>query len=124
MNKEELKNIQAPKKENGLTYKQRRMNTYIFTAVSSIVNLFFMIALTVALLCGFSILLRTIKVGITEEEFSKYTEYLMWAAVIGSIAFSLWIQKFVIRLVIKIFKWEYKFDESFVEKYCGKKKKD
>ena len=41
MDEQKLKDIEAPKKEGGVTLKQKRINTYIFTAVSSILNLFF-----------------------------------------------------------------------------------
>ena len=36
MDEQKLKDIEAPKKEGGVTLKQKRINTYIFTAVSKI----------------------------------------------------------------------------------------
>lgn len=121
MDKEYLKNVEAPNKRSGASLKQRGINTYIFTAVSSIVNLAFMIVLAFGLIFFLSWFLHIINQQITEEEFAKFVQPIMWASVIISIVFSLWLQKFVIRLTIKIFKWEDKFEESFVEKYCGKK---
>lgn len=118
MDEQKLKDIEAPKKDGGLTIKQKRLNTYIFTAVSSILNLFFMVAL-VFLLIFWAV--RSIAPKMTQEEFSKWVTPIVWFSVIVGISFSLFIQKYVIRFVIKIFKLENKFEQTFVEKYCGKK---
>lgn len=121
MDEQKLKDIEAPKKDGGLTIKQKRLNTYIFTAVSSILNLFFMVALVFLLILFTSWAVRSIAPNMTQEEFSKWVTPIMWFSVIVGISFSLFIQKYVIRFVIKIFKLENKFEQTFVEKYCGKK---
>ena len=118
---QKLKDIEAPKKEGGVTLKQKRINTYIFTAVSSILNLFFMIALVFGLIFFVTWIFRTLTPNMTQEEFSKWVNPIMWFSVILGIWFSLFIQKYVIRFVIKVFKWEEKFEPTFVEKYLGKK---
>lgn len=121
MDEQKLKDIEAPKKEGGVTLKQKRINTYIFTAVSSILNLFFMIALVFGLIFFVTWIFRTLTPNMTQEEFSKWVNPIMWFSVILGIWFSLFIQKYVIRFVIKVFKWEEKFELTFVEKYLGKK---
>ena len=122
MDEQKLKDIKAPEKINGITDKRRQINTYIFTGVSSICNLFFMVALVFLFIVLFTKIFGYFNSTSTQDEFAKYTNTIMWLGVISGISLSLFLQKFIIRTVIKVFKLQDKFEKNFVEKYCGPKK--
>lgn len=122
MDEQKLKDIEPPKKQNGLTEKQKRRNTYIFTMIMSLFNLMFTIILVVALILLSSVVIHRMNPGMDQETFSKFVKPIMWGSVIIGITCSFLFQNLLVKVIITGFKLENKLEQNFVERYCKKKK--
>lgn len=119
MDEQKLKDIKAPEK-GVITEKQRRINTYIFTVVGSIFNLAITVVIVFALLLG-GIYFTNRFFPTTEANFETRKNIILWGSVVIGIISSFLIQQGLTKLIIKLFHLEQKLQDSFVERYCGKK---
>lgn len=122
MDEQKLKDIKAPEENGELSPKRKRINTYIFTVISSIFNLAITIAIVFGLILLISWTVHQMNPEMTQEAFSKLVKPIMWGSVAIGIASSFALQNLLVKLVIKGFKLQDKLDHSFVVRYCGEKK--
>ncbi|MBQ0162680.1 MAG: hypothetical protein KBS84_05910 [Treponema sp.] len=120
MTEEELKNINAPTKEE-ISEKKKKINTYIFVAVSSIFNLVFTCALCFAFLFLAYFCINSIFKP-EQETLAKFQSLIMWGAVIIAIFISFTFQKWLTKVIIRGFKLQGKLQPDFVARYLIEKK--
>lgn len=119
MNEQDFKNIEAPSKSE-LTLKQKRTRTYIFTAIASLINLVFTIALVFGLIILFTVIVAQMHLEVAQD--SKIGSFIMWPAVVIGIFASFKLQNLAIKGAIKLFKLQDKLEPTFVDRYLNGKK--
>lgn len=123
MTEKELKNIQAPSKSE-ITARRRKVNTTIFTTLMAIFNLAYTIILVLVIVVGMGYLIKAMNLDFTSESGNEFWgKAIGIISVVGAIVLGLFLNKMLIRAVIKIFNLENKLDKSYVDHAFGRDKK-